>query len=141
MTEPRRPLHLAVLFGASTAVYAVSIAGVAAIQSADDQALIARQAPADDAATRLSGGHDELEARLARAAAAYARAAAGYDALVTMLESSEAALGDYAGRVQAVSGAAQALPARVDLPAVSTRVVVKTTSRPKTSASTGPSGG
>ncbi len=140
MTDPRRPLHLAVLFGASTAIYAISIAGVASIQSTTDRALIAKQAPADDAATRLRDGHDALEARLASAAAAYARAAAGYDALVTTLDTTETALGDYAGRVEAVTGASKSLPSRVSLPSVSSKVVVKST-RPKTSASTGASGG
>jgi hypothetical protein len=141
MTEPRRPLHLAVLFGASTAIYAISMAGVASIQSTADRALGEKQAPADDAATRLSDGHDALETRLARAAAAYARAAAGYDALVTTLETTETSLADYAGRVESVSGAAKSLPSRVSMPSVSTKVVVRTTSRPKTSASTGASGG
>ena len=37
MTESPPPLHLAVLFGASTALYAISMAGVAAIQSSDDR--------------------------------------------------------------------------------------------------------
>lgn len=141
MTEPRRPLHLAVMFGASTALYAVIMAGVASIQSKDDQVLIAKQAPGDDAATRLQDGHDALEARLARAATAYAGAAARYDALASTLETTETALGEYADRVGAVSGASKALPARVSLPAVSTKVVVRRTSRPKTTASTGASGG
>lgn len=141
MTDARRPLHLAVMFGASTALYAISMAGVASIQSKADQTLIANQAPADDAATRLSDGHDALEARLAQAAAAYARAAAGYDAMAATLDTTETALGEYAGRVGIVSGASKSLPAQVSLPKVSTKVVVKTTSRPKTSASTGASGG
>lgn len=140
MTDVRRPLHLAVLFGASTALYAISMAGVVSIQSTADRTLMARQAPADDAATRLQAGHDALEARLAQAAAAYERAAAGYDQLATTLETTEAALGDYAGRVGVVSGASKSLPARVSLPTVSTKIVVGTTSRPKTSASTGASG-
>jgi hypothetical protein len=129
------------MFGASTALYAISMAGVASIQSKADQTLIAKQAPADDAATRLSDGHDALEARLAQAAAAYARAAAGYDAMAATLDTTETALGEYAGRVGIVSGASKSLPAQVSLPKVSTKVVVKTTSRPKTSASTGASGG
>lgn len=141
MTDARRPLHLAVMFGASTALYAISMAGVASIQSKDDHALAARQAPAEKAATRLQEGHDALEARLAAAAAAYARAAAGYDAMASTLETTEAALGEYAGRVGVVSGASKALPNQVSLPKVSSKVVVKTTSRPKTSASTGASGG
>ena len=141
MTESRRPLHLAVLFGASTALYAVSMAGIAAIQSGADRSLVARQAPADDAADRLRAGHDDLDTRLARLAAAYARAASGYDALSTSLGVTESSLDAYAVRVEAVSGAAQSLPARVRLPAVSTNVVVRTTTRPRTSASTGASGG
>lgn len=141
MTESRRPLHLAVLFGASTVLYAVSMAGIAAIQSGADRSLVARQAPADEAADRLRAGHDELDTRLAGLAAAYARAASGYDALSTSLGVTESSLDAYAVRVEAVSGAAQSLPARVRLPAVSTKVVVRTTTRPRTSASTGASGG
>ena len=139
MTDPRRPLHLAVLFGASTAIYAISIAGVASIQSTTDRALIAKQAPADDAATRLRDGHDALEARLASAAAAYARAAAGYDALVTTLDTTETALGDYAGRVEAVTGASSRSP-RFGLPSVSSKVVVVRRGR-RRAPTTGASGG
>ena len=141
MTESRRPLHLAVLFGASTALYAISIAGIAAVQSGADQSLIARQAPADEAANRLRAGHDELDVRLARLAAAYAHAASGYDRLSTSLGVAESSLDEYAARVDAVTGAAQSLPARVRLPAVPPKVVVRTTTRPRTSASTGASGG
>ena len=141
MTESRRPLHLAVLFGTSTALYAVSMAGIASIQSNADQGLAASQAPAGDAAARLQAAHDALEARLSRAADAYASAAAGYDQLATTLETTEAALGEYADRVGVVSGASKSLPARVSLPVVSTKVVVRTTSKPRTSASTGASGG
>lgn len=141
MTESRQPLHLAVLFGASTALYAVSMAGIAAIQSGADRTLIARQAPADDAADRLRAGHDALGTRLERLAAAYARAASEFGTVSTSLEVTESSLDDYAVRVGAVSGAAEALPARVHLPAVSTKIVVRTTTRPRTSASTGASGG
>ena len=70
----RRPLHLAVLVGASTALYAISLAGVTALQSSDDRRLIARQAPA---ATRRRGSARVTMARgrLAAAAGAYAYAA------------------------------------------------------------------
>ena len=141
MTESKRPLHLAVMIGASTALYAVSMAGVAAQQSGADRTLIARQTPAEQAADRLRVGHDALDARLARLADAYARAANGYDSVSVALGLTETSLDEYAARVTKVSGAAQALPARVRLPAVSTNVVVRTTTRPRTSASTGASGG
>ena len=141
MTESRRPLHLAVLFGASTALYAVSMAGVAIVQSGADRSLNARQAPADEAAERLRAGHDALDSTLARLAGDYTRAAGAYDTLSTSLGVTESSLDEYATRVEVVSGAAQALPARVRLPAVPTKVVIRTTTRPRTSASTGASGG
>ena len=54
MTDVRRPLHLAVMFGASTAVYAASLAAVTAFQSNDDRVLMQRQAPAEKPASRAS---------------------------------------------------------------------------------------
>src|SRR6185369_14917569 len=50
MTDPRRPLHLAVMLGASAALYAASMAGVALLQSNADRELTQRQAPARDEA-------------------------------------------------------------------------------------------
>jgi hypothetical protein len=141
MTDIRRPLHLVVLVGASTAVYAASLAGVAAFQSADDRALTERQAPAADAVTRLRDGHDGLEATIGRAADAYSQAAAGYDALTPRIQEAETALDQLAERVHAIGGTAQALPGRVSLPPISRSVITTTGAKPKTSGSTGASGG
>jgi hypothetical protein len=141
VTDARRPLHLAVMIGASTALYAVSMAGVTAIQSNNDRTLIMRQTPAEDAAARLHAGHDQLEAQINQAADAYGRAAGGYDALTPRLGDMEDSLGNLAGRVQTVSGAAQALPGRISLPPISRSVVrTVTTSKPATSTTTGASG-
>ena len=140
MTDARRPLHLAVMIGASTAVYAASLAAVTAFQSNDDLALMHRQAPAQDAVARLSDGHDRLEASIGQASDAYDRAAGGYDALAPKLMDTESLLTDLAGRVQKITGAAQALPGSISLPPISRSVVRTVTSRPKTSASTGASG-
>ena len=129
------------MIGASTALYAVSIAGVTAIQSNNDRTLILRQSPAEDAAARLREGHDRLEATIGQAADAYDEAAGGYAALTPKLLDMETALQRLAGRVQTVSGAARALPGQVSLPAVNrsaTRSV--TTTAPKTSGTTGASG-
>lgn len=139
MTD-RRPLHLAVMIGASTAVYAASLAAVTAFQSSDDRALMQRQAPAEDAVTRLSTGHDRLEASIGQAADAYDRAGRGYDALTPQLLGTEDSLTQLAARVQTISGAARALPAAISLPPISRTVIRTTTSRPRTSASTGASG-
>jgi hypothetical protein len=139
MTDVRRPLHLVVMVGASTALYAISLAGVTAIQSNADRALIVRQSPAENATTRVGKVNDRLETSLARAADAYTDAAARYDALAPRLESMETSLEQLAGRVQAVSGAARALPGRVSLPTVH-RSAPAALARPRTSANTGASG-
>jgi len=131
---------MAVMLGASTALYAGTMAGVALLQSDADRALSQRQAPAQDAVSRLQDGHDRLDAAIGKAADAYARAASRYDALAPTLTDTEASLSDLASRVEIISGAARALPARISLPPI-TRVVRATGTRPKTSATTGASGG
>jgi len=140
MTDARRPLHLAIMLGASTALYAGSLACVALLQSDADGALTERQAPAKDAVARIHVGHDRLDAAIGQAADAYARAASRYEALTPTLTDTEASLSDLASRVETISGAARALPARISLPPI-TRVVRTTSSRPRTSATTGASGG
>ncbi len=140
MTEARRPIHLVVMVGAATTAYAMSLAGVTALQSETDRAFMARQSPAEQAAARLGDGHDRLEADVDRASKAYADSAARYAELTATLESLEASMEQFAGRVQSVSGAARALPARVSLPPV-TRTITITSSKPRVTASTGASGG
>ena len=127
------------MVGASTALYAISMAGVTAIQSSADRDLMRRGSPAEDAAARLVDGNDRLETTLGRAADAYADAAARYDALAPQLDGMERSLDTLAGRVEAVGGAARALPQSVSLPKVTRSAPAA--SRPKTSATTGASGG
>lgn len=140
MTDPRRPIHLVVMVGAATTVYAVSLAGVTTLQSESDRAFADRQAPAQRSAERLAAGHDWLQADIERAASTYGNAAERYGELASTLDALEAGLDGYAGRVEAVSGAARALPQRVRLPAI-TRQVTTTAAKPRVSASTGASGG
>ena len=140
MTDARRPLHLAVMIGASTALYAASMAGVTAIQSSEDRTLMLRQSPAEAAVARLRAGHDQLEAAIDRATDDYGRAAGGYDALAPQLTDMETSLEQLSGRVTTVSGAARALPGRVSMPAVSRTVPTTTSSKPKTRATTAASG-
>ena len=140
MTDARRPLHLAIMLGASTALYAGSLACVALLQSDADRALTERQAPAKDAVARIHVGHDRLDAAIGQAADAYARAASRYEALTPTLTNTETSLSDLASRVETISGAARALPARISLPPI-TKVVRTTSTRPRTSATTGASGG
>ncbi len=139
VADRRLPAHVAVLIGASTAAYAVSLAGMAALQSSADQALIEERAPTDATAARLKTEHDRLQAEIDRSIAVYSASATRFEAVAVGLDSLDRSLKAYAGRMERVTGAARALPGRVSLPAVSRT----TTSRPKpaTSASTGASGG
>jgi len=128
MTEPRRPLHLAVLAGISASAYAISLAGVTALQAATDADLAADRAPAARAADLMASGHDDIETTLDDATRAYTAAAARYSQLVPQLEQMEGQLDQLAKRTGTVSGAANALPGRVSLPTISssTRTVTRT---------------
>ena len=127
------------MIGASTAAYAASLAVVTAFQSTGDRMLMERQAPAENAVTRLQNGHDRLEAAIGLAADAYTEAAGRYDALGLRLIDEQTALSRLADRVGTIGGVARALPGHVSLPPIS-RTVIGTTSKPKTSATTGASG-
>lgn len=110
MTEARRPLHLPVVVGLSAGVYAVSLAGVTALQSSHDRAVLAEHRPAADAVAALRATHDELDARLEHARHTYATAAAGYDALAMALGAFDGRLATVAGQVDAVRTAPLVLP-------------------------------
>lgn len=137
--EPRRPLHLAVLAGASTALYAASLAGVTALQSSTDAARVEDQAPVSAAADRLTAGHDRLEDAVTAAEGHYSDAASAYDSLTRKLAAMEASLAANANRMSAIGGAANSLPTKVSLPTVS-RTVTKTVSKPTVRSTTGASG-
>jgi ABC-type phosphonate transport system ATPase subunit len=139
MTDARRPVHLVVLLGATAGIYAVSLAGVTALQSAADRAHIDDGAPLDATTSSLSAGQDAFERDLASAARAYGDAAAGYDRLAPRLDELEISLDTLAGTVAKVSGAAKALPARVALPTVTHTMTTR--AAPATHATTGASGG
>jgi hypothetical protein len=140
MIDRRLPIHVAVLVGASTAAYAVSMAGVTALQSNTDQALIADRAPSLAAAKRVSHAHDRLQAQIELSAGAYAESAATYATLTAGLSTLHTSLKAYAGRMETVSGAARALPARASLPSVA-RSSGRASSKPRVAASTAASGG
>lgn len=139
MTERRRPLHVGVFLGLSAGAYALSLAGVTALQAQTEAATTADRSPAAEALAGLAAQHDSLEADAMRAGFAYERATGAYDRVGQALADVETQLGQLATIVQAVDGAARALPNRVALPAVSRTV---TRSRPATvHATTAASGG
>lgn len=142
MIDRRLPLHVAVLVGASTAAYAVSMAGVTALQSSTDQALILSRSPAEQAAARIGEAHDRLQAQIELSATAYAGSAAAYDELTTGLSSLDTSLEKYAKRMAKVSGAIRAMPGRVAMPGVSRSATSSSGSstKPRVTASTAASG-
>jgi hypothetical protein len=139
MTERRQPLHLAVFLGLSAGAYAVSLAGVTALQARSEAAILADRGPTTQAIDRISAAHDRLEGRADRVAAAFARAAGGYDAVGQGLVEVEANLSALADVVGSIDGAARALPARAALPTVSRSVTA--VARPAVHATTAASGG
>lgn len=139
MTEARRPVHLAVLAGISASAYAISLAGITALQAATDADLAADRAPATRAANLMATGHEDIETTLDQATRAYSLAANRYSQLVPQLEGVEQQLEQLTKRASAITGAANALPGRVALPRIasSTRTVTRTT---VVNATTGASG-
>jgi hypothetical protein len=115
MTEPRRPVHLAVVVGLSAGAYAVSLAGVTALQSSTDQHQIAANGPAADAAQQLRSEHDRLEGRLIVAASGYDAAAAAYADISDQLAAMESRLGRLVAEVRKVQGSASWTPAPAPL--------------------------
>lgn len=140
MTEARRPVHLVVLFGASVGLYAVSLAGVTALQSSTERAIALDRAPAVTDLDALAAANDRLTHGVDLAARAYDRSTGSYDTLTPRLGDAETRLADLAAAVADVQGAARALPARVALPAVRA-ATPRSVAAPKVQATTGASGG
>lgn len=118
MTDTRRPLHIGVFLGLSTTAYALSLAGVTALQSGSEAASMADRAPTRTAISALTAQNDALEATARDAGAAFDRANGAYDRVGRTIAEVEAQMASLAGAVGKVNGAAKALPGRVALPTV-----------------------
>jgi hypothetical protein len=142
MTERRQariPAHVFVMLSASTAVYALALAGVAGVQSRDDAALAAARDPVARAIEHVATGHDELGDRLDRARASYAAAAQAYGAAGGTITTLQGRLDELAAAVAQIDGVSRSLPTSIRLPAV--RGSVSGGSAPTTHATTRASGG
>ncbi len=142
------PARAGILLGASAAVYAVTLAGVAVMQSETDAQVSAARAPYVDEVTQLRAANDELERVLLRADAQARALAADYGAVGATVTDYQARLDSLATLVAEVQGSAAALPARIKLPSVSMRGAIAGSSRssrggsaPSTNATSGASGG
>jgi hypothetical protein len=134
------PPHIGVMFGLSTAAYAVTLAGVTALQSGSEAALAAERAPAIARIDTLAAGNQRLADELAAAGATYNSVAAAYSAVGGSLADLEAALGGLATSVKHIDGVSRSLPSKIALPSVG-RVSSGGGGAPSTSSTTGASGG
>jgi hypothetical protein len=105
----RRPVHVVVAVGMTAGLYAISLAGVAMLQSASDLQLAADRAPAADALAGLKSAHDAMELSLGTLSGAYAQAADGYKGIAQGIVGHEQALAALGQQVQAATGSAAAL--------------------------------
>lgn len=128
------PLHVVLIGGASCAIYAVSLAGVNQLQSANQQALAADRAPAAQAVTALTQHTDEVQAAVSQAQAALAKTTAQYDALTKRLADLESRLSTAASDV----GAASQQASLAKLPTI--HAAPAAAAPPATHATTGASG-
>jgi hypothetical protein len=107
------------VIGLSAGAYAVSLAGVTALQSASDRALVGNSDPASEALDLLQEHHDRLDSRLAAAGVTYDAAAAAYQDATDGLSSLEVQLGALSKSVGKVQKGATWTPSVWRAPAVS----------------------
>jgi hypothetical protein len=123
------------LIGASAAVYAVTLAGVAAFQSQDDASLVAQGRPIMDAVAQRRAANDQLEATLAALNDRLTNLGASYEATGQSVSSYEARLAALGSLVTQVNGSVTVAPTRISLPTVSTTRVTTSTSSSSASSS------
>jgi hypothetical protein len=135
------PARAGLLLGASAAVYAVTLASISGLQADTSGAANAARASQLDAVTQARAANDRLQASLAGVDAGTRGLVASYGTASTATTAYESRLDELAKLVAEVQGTAAALPARIQLPAVTTHGAVASARRvPTTVARTGASG-
>jgi hypothetical protein len=141
------PARAGMLLGASAAVYAVTLAGIAALQASNDGQLAARRQPWVDEVANARAANDALEQALLRADADARWLGSEYDSVGGDVAAYQARLDGLAALVADVEGSAAALPTRIALPRVTIHGAVTTRSSsasgpaPRSTATSGASGG
>ena len=119
MAGTRRPIHLGIAVGVSASLYAVSIAAVTGLQSAQNQQASDAYAPLTTSADQLDSANADLEAGLASARAAFDASAASFSDVAARVPAFEARLTSLAGTVTKIHGTSVSLPTGAALPRVS----------------------
>ena len=110
MAEKRRPIHLAVAVGVSASLYAVSLAGVTALQSNDNAQVAAGHAPLIGTVDGLDSANSDLEARLAAARKTFDASAAKFSSVADRVTGFESRLKALAGNVAKIRGTSISMP-------------------------------
>ena len=113
------PSRAAMLIGVSAAVYAVTLAGVAGLQSGSDAELAARNLPLVTALADRRAADDRLAAQLAAVDARLQSLGTAYDSAGQSVTTYVTRLDALAALVAEVQVTAAAVPARISLPTVS----------------------
>lgn len=118
------PTRAGMLIGVSAAVYAVTLTGVATLQSGNDAAIAARRSPYVEVVTSARAANDVLESTLLKLDAQARALANDYAAVGEDVAGYQARLDELATLVADVQGSAAALPTRISLPSVTMRGAV-----------------
>ena len=120
------PARAGMLLGGTAALYAVTLAGIAALQASSDAALAARRQPWVDRVAELRAANDALTSALVQADADARWLTSEYGDVGGDVTSYRARLDELAALVAEVEGSAAALPTRIALPKVTIHGAVTT---------------
>lgn len=137
MAETRRPIHLGIAVGVSASLYAVSLAAVTGLQSAQNGQTSTALMPFATSADGIDQANGDLEARLVAARAAFDASASSFSEIAAAVPDFEARLKALAGTVAKVHGTSISMPSSVAIPRVSSSGPV---SKPSVHATTSASG-
>jgi hypothetical protein len=139
--DRRRPIHVIVVAGLSTAAYALSLAAVTALQVGQDRALVAAREPVQRAIDRLARSDDDVQDALNNARGLYAQGTDRYRTVNLQLGDLHVNLRSLAGLLNKIEGTAARMPSALNLPSVPQRPATPQAPPPKSHAQTGASGG
>jgi hypothetical protein len=137
VADRRLPLHLAAFLGCSTGAYALTLAGVTAVQSATDSALERERAPLTRSLETIAADHDTLDRAIVELSDQYDRLTATYTGLGGVFDAYERGLDAVSGMASSITKSASSMPTRVSLPSLRS---APRRAAPATHATTGASG-
>jgi hypothetical protein len=136
----KAPLHVPIALGVTAGLYAVSLAGVTALQHHADAAATAVQQPLADAISGLARDRASLETDLRATVDSLNTASGAYGTAAARSADLEASVAALATQVQAATGAAARIPQSASRLPTAPRTVTVVVTAPATQATTGASG-